>query len=296
MKLRLGWWNTHLSPPGGRASPSAEHLAAANVALLHLTQTLAVDLVLLGEISPEDAEYLSSNEHDGDIQWLTFEGREGRLTFNFAVVFKPSQLELVSAEFEYDVIAGAKSKVALRLSAKLADGSLVTVFVIHWTSRLMENEETHRRSHLAQSLRRRVDQILDTDQKAKVVILGDFNDEPYDLSLSKYLLASRDVRRVAQRPHLLYNPFWKVLPPTGPYSGASMPTDIGGSYFHRSGLVHRWYVFDQIVFSSAFVGGSEWHLDEANTFVVDTNMGFPTNIGAGGHFDHYPVLASLERC
>ncbi len=212
-----------------------------------------------------------------------------------AVVYRPKRLSISAANFEIDVIAGKKSKIALRLNALLPDRQPMTFFVIHWTSRILESSDTQVRSHLAASLRRKVNALFDLEPKSKIIVLGDFNDEPYDLSIARYLEASREIQRVGANPRLLYNPFWRQLSPLGHYSAKTSPAANTGSFYYRNGHVHRWHVFDQILLSSSFVGGSAWHLDEENTYIVDGSRGFPKDIGRGSHFDHYPVIASLER-
>ena len=65
--------------------------------------------------------------------------------------------------------------------------------------------------------------------------------------------------------------------------------------FHKSGLETRWRTFDQIMFSSAFLGGSEWELDERQTQILqipsfEEGFSLPRNI-----FDHNPVVSVIHK-
>lgn len=295
MKLTLGWWNTHLTPPVGAKEPSAEHLADVYLYLSQLCSSPDFGLVALGEIGPEALAKLALFSWDNDLRLISLEGRDGQQRFDMALVYQPSRIQIADPMFEFDVIAGTKSKVALRLEGILPDGAPVTFFVVHWTSRVREGADTQRRSDIAQSLRRKINDLLDVQDDGKIIVLGDFNDEPYDHSIAKYLEASRDIHRVFARPRLLYNPFWRPLAPNGLMTEGRFPLGNTGSHYYRSGTTHRWHVFDQVLVSSAFIGRSQWFLDEANTYIVDASRGFLSNIESRGNFDHYPILASIER-
>jgi hypothetical protein len=48
------------------------------------------------------------------------------------------------------------------------------------------------------------------EHQQHVIILGDFNDEPFDAPLSNHLMATRD-RALAGKSHLLYNPLLAIV-------------------------------------------------------------------------------------
>jgi hypothetical protein len=85
-----------------------------------------------------------------------------------------------------------------------------------------------------------------------VILMGDFNDEPFDESMVTLLPSTRD-RTLARAGGFLYNPFWRFLGEMVPYRIGENFQGHGGTFFHRAGVETRWLTFDQILFSSAFV-------------------------------------------
>jgi len=71
------------------------------------------------------------------------------------------------------------------------DGKGLHIFVNHWKSRSGGQRETEKmRMFYAMSLRRELDHLLATESAPRVLILGDFNDEPTNRSLLSGLSAS----------------------------------------------------------------------------------------------------------
>ncbi len=66
------------------------------------------------------------------------------------------------------------------------DGSNLHIFVNHWKSRSGGEQETERqRMFSAITLRKQLDMLLARESDFKVIIMGDFNDEPTNRSISQ---------------------------------------------------------------------------------------------------------------
>ena len=77
------------------------------------------------------------------------------------------------------------------------DGSSLHVFVNHWKSRSGGMEKTERmRMFSAITLRRQLDQLLSRESDFKVIIMGDFNDEPTNKSIKDALHASNKRKNI----------------------------------------------------------------------------------------------------
>jgi hypothetical protein len=64
----------------------------------------------------------------------------------------------------------------------------VNIFVNHWPSRYPGQAETsHKRNAAASVLRRNIDSLFNAEPGCKIIIMGDFNDEPRDESISEIL-------------------------------------------------------------------------------------------------------------
>jgi endonuclease/exonuclease/phosphatase family metal-dependent hydrolase len=149
--------------------------------------------------------------------------------------------------------------------------------------------------------------------ETKVMVVGDFNDEPGDRSVVDHLRASNELDRVVgatndidgfedktskyrEQEVFLYNTGWKFLP----------QQDVG-TYFLaalRSGekFANRYQVLDQLVVSRGLLSGSGLTLDQDSvdifrSNVVATRAGRPRGFdwsSKKGTSDHLPLTASLR--
>ena len=158
-------------------------------------------------------------------------------------------------------------------------GELVHILVNHWPSRRKGTLETEpKRIKAAQT----VHEIINTiDSEARIMIMGDFNDNPNSPSIKQHLVTEN-----------FYNPF------------ESLYNKGKGTATHDN----DWYLFDQIIFSRNF-------FDEENDLVYRRaeifeehflkswkgkrkGSPFRTYIGKwhqGGFSDHFPVYITLEE-
>jgi exonuclease III len=92
------------------------------------------------------------------------------------------------------------------------------VFLNHWPSRREGNEKSMpRRLAAASVLKAAVDKILKDNKNAKIIIMGDFNDEPTDKSLTEALKATNE--KMPKTADELYNLMYdKKLNKEGTYS------------------------------------------------------------------------------
>ncbi|MEA1898616.1 MAG: endonuclease/exonuclease/phosphatase family protein, partial [Bacteroidota bacterium] len=138
----------------------------------------------------------------------------------------------------------------LMVKGKTNDSENLFVFVNHWKSRSGGMAVTeHKRNYSAVVLRKAVDSILNFEPKAKIIILGDFNDEPTNRSIHQILQANN--KRKNRNPRDLYNLMYDMH-------------NLGDSgTYHYSG---SWNMLDQIIVSQA---------------LLDTKQGYSTDFGGG---------------
>lgn len=140
-----------------------------------------------------------------------------------------------------------------------------------------------------------MDLLLAGDPDAQIVLMGDFNDEPFASVMDATLLSTRDRKLVQQEPRLLYNPFWRHMT-SYKHSEESHQFSDRGTYFHAAGQLTKWRTFDQMMFSSSLVRGTaEWVLDEIATRVVDFPALTKLVESRGNVFDHLPIVGRLQR-
>ncbi len=170
----------------------------------------------------------------------------------------------------------------LEVTGKL-NGERIHVLVNHWPSRRNGADETkHKRITAAKKAQEIVTNIQDEEAHAKIVIMGDFNDDPFSESIKEHLV-SED----------LYNPMETLLS----YSKGSL--NYKGD----------WNLFDQIIFTHNFFQTEKGthrfaHADVFNDRFLAEWEGrykgnpFRTFVGRkylGGYSDHFPVFIQLKK-
>jgi hypothetical protein len=97
----------------------------------------------------------------------------------------------------------------LHVHGKGPDGSSLHIFVNHWKSRSGGERETQRqRMFSAITLRKQMDMLMARESDFKVIIMGDFNDEPTNRSLTNGLSALNKRRNIQMGDY--YNLFYDL--------------------------------------------------------------------------------------
>ncbi len=163
------------------------------------------------------------------------------------------------------------------------NGELIHFMVNHWPSRRKGTKETeHRRIKAAALNHEIIAKIKETTKNPKIIIMGDFNDDPTSTSIKQHLVT-----------HEFYNPFESII-------------DKGqGSLRFKD----DWFLFDQIIFSrNFFEEQNKTHVFKQAEIFDDHFLKewkgkrkgnpFRTYIGKwhqGGFSDHFPVFVTLEK-
>lgn len=296
IRISFAWWNTSLSPLGNRRSTPEQRAVAQNV-ILYLTNYLHVDCLALGEMTTEDINDLLTQGKLIDYEFYDGTLKTGRLQFDTGVLYCKDKFQLIGSKSLISTRGLHSLKVANRVDFLVANAEKpFHVFVSHWPSRLWCEKNGADRHLLGVRLRDAVEELHKLYGNApNTILLGDFNDEPFDASLSEQLLAARDRRLVRKNPVLLYNPFWRCLGEPIPHVPGTRCLSYSGSYFHASGAETHWRTFDQIIFSSAFLGQSEWQLNENYTQILQFQPFDDFVSKTNEIFDHFPVISVIER-
>ncbi len=163
-------------------------------------------------------------------------------------------------------------------------GELVHILVNHWSSRREGVEVSEpKRILAAKTIRNIIDLIKDKEMNPKIIIMGDFNDDPTSKSVKEYMVKDDFI-----------NPMESLLD----------KEKSGTSTYNK-----KWNLFDQIILSKNFTEKIKGKLvfKHAEVFSkkwLKIHRGklkgspFRTYIGPwyqGGFSDHFPVYAFLEK-
>lgn len=173
-------------------------------------------------------------------------------------------------------------------------GDTVHFIINHWPSRSGgEKRSAPLRAAAAQLVRNTVDSVLAVYPNAKIIIMGDLNDNPTNASVYKVLKASPS-QQVAIDITGLYNPMYNMFKKQGI-----------GSNAYRDG----WSLFDQIIVSKGLLGNDRSTLKFYKALIFNRNFlkqtegpfaGYPfrTFVGGqymGGYSDHFPAYMFLVK-
>ena len=202
-----------------------------------------------------------------------------------ALLYNKNKADLIS--YEYIPILKNGSVVRTRemlLVSLLYKKDTLHFFVNHWSSRRGgQKQSEHKRIQAAIQLKAKVDSLLLMNEAAKIMIMGDFNDDPEDESIQT--LIEDQLVNVTQRP-------------TG---------DVGGTLKYRG----KWNIFDQMIVSkgvlqdcekrclvegSFHVWAPEWMLtpDERYSGKEPLRTYKGKNYLAG-YSDHFPVIIKISK-
>ena len=164
------------------------------------------------------------------------------------------------------------------------NGEFTHILVNHWPSRRDGIEETeHKRIIAAEKVREIVENIKQEEDNPRIIIMGDFNDDPNNKSIHEVLVGDD-----------FYNPMEGLF-----------DSEKSGSLTYNG----KWNLFDQIIFSKNFLekekdSFSFYYAAIFNKRWMKIFRGkfkgnpFRTYIGRwyqGGFSDHFPVYAFLKK-
>lgn len=174
------------------------------------------------------------------------------------------------------------------------DGELIHLIVNHWPSRRGGEAASRPSREKAAALNLTImEEIRRTDPHAKIISMGDLNDDPINASMKKVLKAESKIKKVKEGG--IYNPFEEMF---------------------KRGLNTLGYrdninLFDQIFFTSAFLSTekdySSYKFYKAGiynpSYIINKEgqyKGYPMrsysfSTYAGGYSDHFPVYIHLIR-
>lgn len=298
-KLRFAWWNTGLSPASNQANTKANtETSKKNYDhIVRLFLDYECDFLALCEVSEEDVAYITNNLDLENVGVTSLVDRIPYTRFDVCVMYNKNKIRIQKHTNLIRPYMGSNIKSGQFLHIEnIDDKEVFRVYLCHWSSR-MQNSGNENRKLAAQHIYDDIQSYFSEDGVKEVIIMGDFNDNPYDESIMTILKASRCLDSVKTYPKdLLYNPFWKTVISSINYNHSNSNDEYSsGSYKYKTKEGVIWHSFDQIIFSGSFLGESKWHLNEFNTLVVD-DCEFRMDFNSKNcPIDHMPVIAEILR-
>jgi len=204
--------------------------------------------------------------------------------------FKYLKHETINIEFPWE--KKYKTRDILYVQGLVGRKDTLNIFVNHWPSRRGGQEKSEpNRIFVAQQLKKAVDKIQVKNADAKIIIMGDFNDEPSDKAVKEILKADNNSN--VDNPKALYNLMY------------NLQANNEGSYNYRG----DWNMLDNLIISNSLLNGTkgykthhdagriyrdEWicYKNKNGIFTPSRTYGGPKYYG--GFSDHFPVYFKLK--
>lgn len=170
----------------------------------------------------------------------------------------------------------------------ILDNEEISVIVLHWPSRGGGQKWSNpRRAEAAKTTKAICDSLFAINPEAKIVIMGDLNDDPVDASVTTHLGAKSSIETTGKSE--LYNTTYQLF-----------KKGIGSLAYQD-----KWNLFDQIIISEAWLNGKDrstltfWKTEIFNKDFLKQQegqyKGYPLRTHAGGvwtngYSDHFPSL------
>jgi hypothetical protein len=269
--------------------------------LNHIAEAVTLNLkenpVLIGFVEVENGNVVMDVAHTGRLATTKYQlahkdspdarGIDCAMLYD-SERFKP--LVITNLAVTIDSLPDFKTRDVLYVKGEMYGKKVVHVFVNHWPSRRGgEKESEPKRIRAAQVARAKIDEILKADPKANIILMGDFNDHPTNISVEQVLKAKPLTDPKADLYNLLYD---------DQLAGK-------GTHFYQG----QWGVLDQFIVSSTLYNGKKGIklATKDATIVYEEVLLFTQKDGSkkpsttyggekyyGGYSDHLPIQLQLK--
>jgi endonuclease/exonuclease/phosphatase family metal-dependent hydrolase len=269
----------------------------------------AISLIGVGEHSPDGAVLLGVCElenatvlqdlaetealKDRDYKFVHYDSPYYR-GMDVALYYQPEHFTVLSSsshELNMPEIENYTTRAQLLVTGIL-NGDTISVIVNHWPSRRGGAEESEPLRIAAARLSRSIaDSLMNIRPNARIIIMGDLNDDPADKSVKNYLNTVDDIKKVTNEN--FYNPF-EMIHATGV-----------GTLEYRG----QWNLFDQILLSASLCGKDnssytyfeagilkeEFLIQQEGKYKGSPFRTYSYNDYIHGYSDHLPAYIYLVR-
>jgi len=251
--ITFAWWNVeNLFPPNQHPNWEEWDEALFDEKLAHLGQAirtmgpdnLGPDLLGLCEVADEQVLEALVQRHLSDLGYhIVHHDSPDLRGIDIAFLYRDEVFQLhPNLTQAHTIVKRNPTRDIFEVWLTVqTNGAALAVLGNHWPSRSGGVYETEPfRIMVAEQCSVIVDELRDQNDGVQLLVLGDFNDDPFSRSVREYLLAIRDKERVlnprTRRPYL-YNCTWHLMEEAQP-----------GTFYYTNGET-PWFMFDQVMVS-----------------------------------------------
>ncbi|WP_370090521.1 endonuclease/exonuclease/phosphatase family protein [Ekhidna sp.] len=253
------------------------------------TMARGADIIGLSEIENRGVieDLVATPQLRGHQYEIVHKNSPDRRGIDVGLIYKKNRFEVLNSTWLTYPEEGYFTRDIL-LCTGIYFGDTITLAVNHWPSRRSGPEKRNQAGAL---LRQAVDSILTENPKAKIILMGDFNDDPRNASIKKELRASDRLKKMEDGD--LFN------------TSAETFKQGFGSLSYRG----AWNMFDQIIISQGLIEdsgitykpetfsvfGPDWMRQKSGQYAGSPWRSFSYDKYIGGYSDHFPVYILIEK-
>ncbi len=229
---------------------------------------------------------------EGKYQIIHYESADKR-GIDVALCFKTENIKLIKSEFyrpHDDSDPNFFTRDILHVTLLMGKKDTVHYFVNHWPSRRGGEESEEKRILVADLLEKKIDSLRAINIHTKIVVMGDFNDNPANWSITETLKAKIKKEEVREG-HL-----WNAM------------ADLAAKGHGTHKFKNEWNMLDQFMLShalihhkkgiryhQAFIYNPDFIQEKDERFKGAPLRTFVGNKYLGGYSDHFPILLILTK-
>jgi len=287
INLNICWWNTKLTPPvGSKINSSLNQKLNERVeeVIDYLCGERTLHLIILCEVYEKDEPLIKKIAAKNNLDYVMVTKHVKGVYYDFAIIHEKNLIAIKNIEpIDEQNSFEQQLRIGVTIDA-IFDGESVIIFLSHWNSNMFNGGI--KKSHCAGMLRDKVNSKLRNHHEL-IILIGDYNCQPFEDEIVNVLQTSKDLDIVVQRPRILYNPFWRNL------DRRSESHAYSGSYILKDDAYDKWKTFDQMMFSSKFINGKSWLLDIYSPEIHNQFKNISFNFT--DEFDHIPIHGRIFK-
>ncbi len=211
------------------------------------------------------------------------------------LIYKKNSFKITRTSYHkliFDFDKNDNTRGQMVVSGVFDENDTIHIIVNHWPSRSGGEKRSAPKRNAAGDLTRHLcDSIFNLNQNAKIIVMGDLNDNPDNASVEKHLMAKGNIKKLKKQE--LYNPFYKVY-----------KNGVGTTAYRDA-----WSFFDQLIISQSLLAKDKssytfWKAGiTRKKFMIQQEgkyKGYPKRTFAfdlfqNGYSDHFPTYLYLIK-
>lgn len=174
------------------------------------------------------------------------------------------------------------------------DGELIHLIVNHWPSRLGGEAASRPSREKAATLNLQiVEEIRRTEPNAKIISMGDLNDDPINSSLKKILKTASNYKKVKEGE--IYNPFEEMFKRGLNTLGYRDNINLFDQIFFTSSLITLDKEYFSYRFYKAGIFNPNYLITKEGQYKGYPMRSYSNSTWIGGYSDHFPVYIHLIK-